>query len=297
LGEFFDDGSVDLDECKLGGWTRHYSLAISADKESAKGSGPSRVRVSALLQGFVSGAALADVHARLDGWLPTIGDVVRESAVANERLEYEGDKANELGRFLADLLEESNVGVEHLWSAEGLAILGGCLDAIRIPQDLQNSLQKRLVNAITLYRDANRQTLPAIQLMLYFSAIEAAVTEYWEGTARKRGVVDQIKSYTPALLTHDLARRMQASIAIKELYKYRNRMAHGHSVAAPELYVRRAKKLAAGVVRGMCSWLGQFDQESDRPEHGDFVSQLQQSAATETPMPGGLELGELLPII
>jgi hypothetical protein len=146
------------------------------------------------------------------------------------------------------------------------------------------------VNAVTLFREADRQQLPAVGLTLCFSAIEAIVCD------SAKLVTDQVTSRVPALLIHDSARRHDAKGLLNILYDVRSRLAHGEEVAASTKLYRIARTVAAGVIRSVCCWIAYCERcGTVKQEVKDFATELIICERKDQVMVGVPDLAELIP--
>ncbi len=275
LGTFADtsDGGLDFEEQVLWEHKKSFRLvALISPVEGLENVLPvrfPRCKVTAEVQGWASEVALGSLEQFLGGWVSTVAEILRESATNAERCST--DDSSWLDAYWSQRIRDSSVLVTYLCSPESAAIWKGCLGSlVRAKPILEGTLQRRLMNALTLFREAKSQTLPAVGLTLCFCAIEAMVN-----AGKKISVDHQISQRVPDLLTHGIGDRADAKKVIKGLYEVRSVLAHGDEVeAAPELF-RIAKRLTAGVIRAACSWIDMRASQDDRDQTWrDFLSDL-----------------------
>jgi hypothetical protein len=243
-----------------------------------------RLQVDVHLNGIASPSAISGLQSQLAPWTTVLGNIFRSSAILGEREDYRDEG------FFQALYGHAEVRILFLKSSAAKSFFASCFDALT--KTRLTTLQQRLLNALVLMQQAINAPLPAMAFTQRMAAIEAILTD----SARdKNGKTRAIGERSGALLTHDSERRAKASdvISTKEigLYATRSRIAHGEDLAMSEERIRAAHFLAAGVIRGICTW----SQHNRSLEHDEFLLALQESAKTGTPLDGVPELGELLP--
>ena len=251
--------------------------------------------------------AIQTIERHLEEWISTIADIVRVSAMDCERhaaAQKPWIHSNSLEEFLGPQAAwasyDCSTLIGHLHSTDSKAISDSCLTLLLQSDTRERTeLERRLLNSITLFREADRQALPAVGLTLCFSAIEALLT-------KKGNVVEQVASYVPALLCAidndgetviaGKERRIDAAKAIKALYDVRSLLAHGGEVHASVELFMLTKRMAAGVIRGVCCWMDYCNRTGDSQHvRKSLISELYVCDDNDQSLVGVRDLSDLLP--
>jgi hypothetical protein len=123
-----------------------------------------------------------------------------------------------------------------------------CLDVYYGISGKNNSIERRIANAVRLLVESDAQSNDAIGLALSVAGIEALLGE--QGSE----MVEKISTNAATLLEPDLEKRNDAAKYVKNIYDIRSRTLHGSEVEAKSSDRIQARILAAGVFVSMNSY-------------------------------------------
>jgi hypothetical protein len=192
---------------------------------------------------------------------------------------------------------ESNPPISFLVGGDGQQVLGACLDAIyQLSGGDKASILDRLRNAVILLSHADSAAADPIALSLSFSAIEALVCEKDEVPVNK-----QIKRHVSTLLVQrdDIetlkAERKAREKVLGQLYEVRSQVMHGNQVNASDLAAKCVRTIAAGVVRGVVSWMANQEKSGGDTSWKEFMDEINAAARKPDIVVGVPDLSELIP--
>ncbi len=178
---------------------------------------------------------------------------------------------------------------------DGPRMISSCLSAfLRQPQDGKNAqVLDRLHNAIVLLMYADQAGADPVALALSFAAIEALVCEHHELPEAK-----QIKRHVATLLVQDADIRKSRERVIDKLYDIRSQVMHGNRISASEEKSLCVRRIAAGVLRGIVSWMAHQERmagETADTSWKEFMDEVNAASRKPDIVVGVPDLSELIP--
>lgn len=132
-----------------------------------------------------------------------------------------------------------------------------------------------------------------IALSLSFSAIEALVCEKDELPVNK-----QIKRHVATLLVHDADKLKSGEKVIDKLYDIRSQVMHGNRISASEEASLCVRRIAAGVLRSIVSWMAHQEWmagETADTSWKEFMDEVNAASRKPGMVVGVPHLSELIP--
>jgi len=130
---------------------------------------------------------------------------------------------------------------EHFFENYGTHI-GNCLELFFTEPTPEDSVERRIRNAVHLLVESDNQTIDTIGLALSITAMEALLSQGSAEISEKLGII------AAALLEPDLSERAKAKKFVKDLYDQRSRALHGEKIEAEPQARKNARHLAAAVL-------------------------------------------------
>ncbi|MEX1027515.1 MAG: hypothetical protein WD049_05845 [Candidatus Paceibacterota bacterium] len=155
--------------------------------------------------------------------------------------------------------------------------------------DLQDSLEGRIRNAIHLLDLESKVDDDALALALSFAAAESFLTE------PDKPVTQQLSEHGATLLQPERTKRKAATQQIKRLYNYRNVVMHGRRVGGDAKLRRMARRFAAGVFRGVIAHRNHQLRLGHTLDDRELVTELIISHRNQQAVIGVSDLSDLLP--
>jgi hypothetical protein len=181
--------------------------------------------------------------------------------------------------------------ISFLTDGDGQLVFAACLSACcQLPGTGKASILDRLRNAVILLSHADSTAADPISLSLSFAAIEALVCEKDELGPNK-----QIKRHVSTLLVQDAVEREKRAKVLGKLYDIRCEVMHGNQVHASDKAAECARQIAAGVVRGVVSWMENQERSGADASWKEFMNEINAASRNSGIVVGVSDLSELIP--